>query len=287
MRALRVAWLAVLGGCALFPSLEDLGGDAAVTEAGSDAPADAPAKDGGADVSVADALADVALDAPVDADAGPSCGWPGPTTGLVAYYPFEEGQGSAVHDCAANHLDGTFVQQAAWTTGKKGGGIALSSSAGCVDLGAPPQFQLSTFTVTAWLEISGLPSVGASGYVVGQAINADVSGWRVGTIQTDAGGFVQWDQTVSGTHYRVAAAAPPLSSWHAMAMVFVPGGTTALYLDGALASSQPGFPAIAYDGADMRIGCRSDGNNSFNGVIDEVRIYDRALTSSEITSLAQ
>lgn len=287
MRSLRVACLALLAGCALFPSLDGLGGgDASIAEAGADASFDAPFD------APFDALADVALDAPADAssdaDAGPSCGFPGPTLGLVAYYPFEEGQGTVVHDCTSSHLDGTFVTQAGWTTGKKGGGIAVSSSGGCVDVGAPSQFQqLSTFTVTAWVEIASFPAIGASGYIVGQSVNADVSGWRIGTIETDAGGFLQWDHTVGSTHYHVTAPAPPLSSWHALAMIFTPNGTSSLWLDGAVAASQTGFPAVSYDGSDLRIGCRSDGNNLFNGSLDEVRIYARALGQTEIASLAQ
>jgi len=278
-----VTALALLAGCALFPPVDGLGGgDASPTDATTP---DAPQSD----VPQSDAPSEAAVDASSDgdADAAPTCGWPGPTTGLVAYYPFEEGAGSAVHDCTSNHLDGTFVVAPAWTTGKKGGGIAVTSSAGCVDLGTPSQFQLSSLSVTAWIQVAGLPSIGSSGYVVGQAINADVSGWRFGAIQTDAGGFLQWDSTVTGTHYRVQTGAPPLSTWHALAVTFVPNGATQIFLDGTLAATQSGFAPISYDGAAMRIGCRSDGNNSFDGLIDEVRVYDHALSQSDVTALAQ
>lgn len=284
-RGVARAALLLLGlpACALLTHVDDL-------SIGNDV-------DGGADgMTLGDASVDTrGSDAPVDgggsadADAGASCGFAGPTAGLLAYYPFEEGSGDAVHDCSGNHLDGTFVHQVdggSWATGKHGGAIRVQAPNGCVDLGAPPKLQPPTLTVAMWINVASFPSGISSGYIVGQSLNADVDGWRIGSRTVDGGGELSWLSSVSGTSYQFGTAAPAVATWHHLAVTFAPKDTLQIFVDGTNTVSQRGYPGIAFSTASLRIGCRADDANYFAGLIDEVRLYDRVLSAAEITTLA-
>lgn len=158
----------------------------------------------------------------------------------------------------------------------------MRASDGCVDLGTASAFQSPTLTLAAWIQINAFAGIGSSGYVVGQSFNADVDGWRAGTRTTDAGPLLGWESS----HDLLDTTGPSLSVWHHVAMTFA-SGTVEIYVDGALVQSRSGFSAIVFDSAPIRIGCRADDNNAFDGWVDEVRLYSRALSQSEITSLAQ
>ena len=286
MRLHRVALCLGLASCALFPSLDGLTDGSAPDVGASDVVAsdvtnDVKPNEAGPDVSIIDAS-----DAGDATDAA-TCGFPGPTTGLVAYYPFEEGSGTTVHDCSPNHLDGTFVTSTgSWTTGKKGGGLLVQSPNGCVDFGTNAAFQPAALTLAVWVDVATYPTGTSSGYVAGQSMNADVDGWRFGSRTSDAGVALGWDHTVGSTHFVLDAPGPATGTWHHFAITF-DGSTLQIFVDGALSKSATGLSKISYDTSPFRVGCRADGNNVFAGSLDEVRFYSRVLTQNEITSLAQ
>lgn len=82
---------------------------------------------------------------------------------------------------------------------------------------------------------------------------------------------------------------PDLGPWHHVAGVFE-AGTLIAYLDGQAVGTSPALPPLPYAADEIRIGCDLDASveraRCF-GAIDEVRLYDRALTAAEIAALAQ
>jgi hypothetical protein len=273
--------------CSLLTDFGGLSGGAA-NDAG-----DSTAIDRDAATTVGDAPVD-ALDAGVpsdddaagDGEGGPACGFPGPTIGLLAYYPFEEGSGTSVHDCGPHHVDGTIINQVAgtWTTGARGGAVRVATPNGCVDLGTAPALNAATMTASMWISVVAAPASGSTGYILGRAANADVAGWRVGVRSS---GAVGWESSASGTSYFVdSPAAVSLNVWHHVAVTFAPDDTVKVFVDGASVTTTAAVPPIVPVSVSMRIGCRSDNANYFRGAVDEVRLYDRVLTPAEITSLA-
>jgi large repetitive protein len=223
-------------------------------------------------------------------DAGSSCGSPGPVDGLVGYWPFDEGSGGKARDCSPNRFDGVFVgnDQLAtnWVDGKRGKAIHVVEPNGCIDVGPRTEFQAAKITAAMWVKIDAHAVLGASGYIVGQAFNADVEGWRIATrAYQDAGSF-SWQHTVSGTKYLFDVVAPPLNTWHHLAMTFEPDKLLEIFVDGVNVFTKAATPAIDFTTASFRIGCRADSNNFFKGAIDEVRFYNRILSLAEIKQLA-
>jgi arabinan endo-1,5-alpha-L-arabinosidase len=244
-----------------------------------DARVDIPPTDGGPKTDV--------FEAPLDAA---SCGTPGPTNGLVAYWTFDEGSGGKVHDCTSNHFDGVFVGNdqlpTNWVDGKRGKAIHVVQPNGCVDVGPHTAFQTTKITAAMWVKIDSHAVLGASGYIMGQAFNADVAGWRIASrAYQDAGSF-SWQHQVGTTKYLFDVPAPPLNTWHHLAMTFEPDNLLEIFVDGTNVFTKSGTPAIDFTTASFRIGCRADSNNFFKGSIDEMRFYNRILSLAEIKELA-
>ena len=75
--------------------------------------------------------------------------------------------------------------------------------------------------------------------------------------------------------------------WHHVAAVY-DGATMLIYLDGALDNSVPTTEALEISDANVLIGTNPDEPGRYwDGLIDEVLIYNRALSETEIASLAQ
>lgn len=218
---------------------------------------------------------DAASDAPLDA--GGPCDEPG----LVAYWRFDEGSGDTIADCTSNALAGK-MEAGAWIAGKKGG--ALSFDGGFVSFGSPAKLSgTGALTVMAWIREAKVDS-GLTQYIVGKTSAAGVRGWRLGTeppafsMSTSGEGGVE---TTGGT--------VPEGTWVHVAAVFQPGVAVELYVDGArvVRNTNSRSTALVASTDELRIGTRSDGTFPFIGAIDDVRIYDRALSEAEIAARAQ
>jgi hypothetical protein len=255
-----------LGAC-LFPSLDTLSAsDAAIADA---------------------ALDDEAVDAnPVDASDG-GCANADPT--LVAYYSFDEGSGTTIHDCSTHGFDAVLTSSGGgdhWTTGHSGHAILFdSSSSVCVIVNSSGANQFGALTLSAWVMLLD-PN---GGYVVGQRTTSGY-GWRIDMEPTDAGADLGFAIGVGdGANDFSAATITSGSKWHHVAAVFDPvASTQTLFFDGTPFHASPAATAIVADPTPttIRIGCRGDDTQFFDGVIDEVRIYSRALSPTEITALA-
>jgi hypothetical protein len=73
----------------------------------------------------------------------------------------------------------------------------------------------------------------------------------------------------------------PLNAWSHLAATY-DGATLRLYVNGALVTSRAVGTAIVTSTAALRIGGNSVWGEYFQGRIDEVRLYNRALSASEI-----
>lgn len=82
-----------------------------------------------------------------------------------------------------------------------------------------------------------------------------------------------------------AASAIPPNTWHHAVGVFEPSRRLALYLDGQLViENTTDVVSQAFDVArSLRVG--NDANSVFEGVLDEIRIYNRAVSASEVAGI--
>ncbi len=272
----RLAWLGLVGlaACSVLNDLDALKGDRS--------------GDGGVtDGSSADAKADVAS---FDAGDGavPGCN-PGTTPDLVGYYTFEEGAGATVHDCSGKKHDGTILKVGAgtWTSGVRGGGLRVAAPDGCVDLGNVNDFAMTSagLTVMAWAQTVTYPT-STSNAIVGKSSDLNVGGWRMyaGFVQELGAGVAR-----PGDAGPLFVGKEPLDAgvWNHVTTVMLPGGSLTFYVDGVNVAQKSWPSALTEDATtNVRIGCRGDNAAFYDGIIDEVRIYARALTPTEVALLS-
>ena len=207
-------------------------------------------------------------------------------SGLVAAYAFSEGSGTTVADLSGNNLTGT-IQGATWTTGGMyGSALSFNGTTSYVDLGNPTQLQLtSSMTIEAWVKAAANPA--DDGQIVAKANNN--SGWQLKT--TPDTGPQTFGIAVSGSStgntQRYSTTTRALNTWYHVAGVYdATAKTLSTYVNGVLSNGSlvGTIPASQFNSTvNANIGRRTNGYY-FNGVIDEVRIYNRALSVAEIQS---
>lgn len=278
--AAAVVGTSVAASACLFPSLDSLGGAPDASEGGLDV-----AIEVGSDADAGDAT--VGPDA--DVDAGP-CANDDPS--IVAHYTFDEGAGTVVHDCSPNGYDAVLAGNNAsthWTAGRTGSAVLFVPADGICVMVTSPQANQSggALTIAAWITLLDP----GGGYVIGQRTQTGYA-WRIDVESTDAGadlGFAVGLGDGSGND-EYADTIVTTGAWHHVAGVFDPnGGVQAIYLDGVQTLAPQAAAAIVPDpvSTTIRIGCRGDDSSYFPGVIDDVRVYSRALSSTEVSALAK
>jgi hypothetical protein len=91
--------------------------------------------------------------------------------------------------------------------------------------------------------------------------------------------------TINGTSDLISIQTPPLNIWRHLCATY-DGTTEILYLDGSALTSHASFGTLATGSSGvLRIGRAIDTTDYFTGALDDVRVYNRALTASEVLAL--
>lgn len=266
------------------PDAEAPGPSGPATDAEAPGPGPGPGPgpapiDGGVDASSA---IDASLDAPVDAPVAKSCDEPD----LVARFTFDEGAGALVNDCSSDKNAGTVVGAPTWTPGHEGSALALDGS--YVSLGTGSKLDVKTaFTATAWIRVASFPKK-PSAYVFGKTGSIYQGGWRLGLEPSS----LSFAVSRGPTKPEVQTEAPyaTTGTWVHVAGVFQPSVGISIWVDGVQVSTNTTDPPAAVPPMpqELRVGVRGDGEAStyFRGAVDDVRLYARALSASEIAQIA-
>ena len=192
--------------------------------------------------------------------------------GLVGHWT-GGGSGNTWFDRSGYGNHGTLTNGPAWTLGQgnKRAAIALDGVNDFINCGGGLP-ATGDFTVSANVRHASNAVSGIAAYR-----NSGGTGWVFGL---DVSGTLQ---LFDGNLWRVSSLVLPLTEWHHCAVAST-GGVLTFYLDGrsGTVSATPGT-GVGY----FSIGCwDAGGSGPFAGVIDDVRIYNRALSAAEIALLA-
>ncbi|MCK4773825.1 MAG: hypothetical protein KAT30_03530, partial [Candidatus Krumholzibacteria bacterium] len=138
-------------------------------------------------------------------------------------------------------------------------------------------------TLTAWIK----PEKVGTQYLVKKAIISVTDGYEL-SLSSSGMAFVRFNQFTSANTYRIDTTTPyPTdgNTWMHLAATY-DGSTIRLYVNGAQESSAAAAFAIAANSLDLGIGAQSNGTTPFQGAMDDVRVYCRALGPMEIEALA-
>jgi fibronectin type 3 domain-containing protein len=197
------------------------------------------------------------------------------TSGLVAAYGFDEGTGTAVRDASSQNNTGT-ASGTTWTTGKYGNALVFNGTNAQVTVPDAPSLHLTTaMTLEAWV----YPTSAPTGWRA--IIDKNVDGYYL-FASTDNGdrpaGGGTW---TSGNQNTFGPSAIPVNAWTHLATTF-DGTTVRLFVNGVQVASQAQSAQLAPTTATLQIGADFYPTEYFAGLIDEVRIYNRALSPAEI-----
>lgn len=208
----------------------------------------------------------------------PSPGTPGLTG--IHYYPFSEGSGSTTADEAGreNPANATLVNGPTWTTGKQGSGLQFGGEA-YVDTGRSLLDTTGDYSVAAWVKLDSLDDWAT-------AVSQDGA--------TDSAFFLQYsleDRRFAFSFVGVRALAdqqPETGRWyHLVGVRDSKSDTIKLYVDGQLAGTASACTGSEATGNTVigRAKFGGDHVDHWRGAIDQVHVYDRALSDREVAEL--
>ncbi len=206
-----------------------------------------------------------------------------------AYYPLNTNTGIQAYDATANNLSGTLSGSAGWGTGKIGQAATFNGSSSYIQTDYPTQVT-NEFTYSGWFYVdsfsAGWESVFGDFQHTGSAGGATGVNFvpRNGSIQICAG-----DSTgsyVLGTHCNInfASGAVTTGSWIFGTLTY-DGTTLKAYVNGSQIGSTP--RSISHASAKFVLGRWGVTYNNyyFDGSIDEVKIFNRALNATEVRNI--
>jgi hypothetical protein len=276
--------------CSLVTSFDDLTGGTASDAASTDASGEASSNVNG-DAS-SDGPAMPSKDASIDAPSGCPADTAG-LPGLLAYVPFDDGSGNKAVDCSGNGHDLAVIgTDTSWTTGKHGGALAFGGKSGCAEIPAPVPDALAfdgtmAFTVGLWVRMDQFSPAWPRAFLVGQTGDPTQSGWRMGAESSTQSYTFSFASPDGGTAFNSGTNTIKLGAWHHVAVVFSAGATNAfIVLDGVVKKQVAAAPFVK-DVLAFRVGCSSDDQNYLVGAVDELRVYDHALSMPQLAQIAQ
>jgi RHS repeat-associated protein len=196
----------------------------------------------------------------------------GPRPGLVAAYGFEAAAGGIATDGTGRGQNGTIVGATHVTDGRYGKALAFDGADDQVKVADSVAPEITDrFTVEAWIKIESLPRQH------NPIVNTGPNGLHL--MLNGAGRLVARKDSVAD----IATSTATLSTgrWHHVAAT-KDGAAVKLYLDGQDVTGSVANQTIEATAHGLRIGANQCECNIFHGTIDEVRIYNRAVTDTEI-----
>ena len=208
------------------------------------------------------------------------------TSGLVGYWTFDEGSGTTANDSSGNNNTGTLTNGPTWTTGKIGQALSFDGVNDYVDAGnsTTHEFGTNSFSVSAWAYPDVIaPDFSVERFIVSRVTATEDNGWWLHAVAGGIRGVARQDANAAAVLFPASA-----GQWyHAVLVVDRAVNQIYLYVDGILrgSASIAGFGDVDAEERNLLIGAERTDIRFFDGSIDEVRVYNRALSPQEVTDL--
>ena len=220
--------------------------------------------------------------------------------GLIGYWPLDESTGKTAADESKNSNDATLTGDASWepNNGRFGGALKLDGAGSTAEDADGGKYinGLDAFTVSVWVKSDNTPhdrgifhGIDPGGGDIIFTLRYDAASWEVkGGTNLIKGAIT----TTGGVQPYESRSNVQTTEWQHLAFAWRSGEQLSLYIDGVL-DDAPVFNAAATEGeitgASKFVigrGAKDGGDNSWPGLIDDVRLYNRVLDEKEIESLA-
>jgi len=202
-------------------------------------------------------------------------------TGLIAHWKFDEGSGTTAGDSAGSNT-GTLVNGPTWATGQVNGALDFDGVDDFISLPDMGTVESYPFTFSAWYKSSSK----TADVLLFQGLASESSKRVMLYFNTDVGGEgrITYNLKNSPNLEVEIIGSDSDGLWHHAVGVSRASNDHELFVDGvSIGTSTNDNGTHSVDTA--FIGKSVEANSEFTGVIDEVRIYDRALTNQEVLDL--
>ena len=209
-----------------------------------------------------------------------------PAGQLIANLKMDEGSGTTLTDSSSFANNATTTGNPTWVTGVNGQALKLNGTSQYATV--PDNVSLditAAITLAAWIK----PEKLATQYIIKKAISGSTNGYE---LSLSSGGqvFFRFNQASSADTYKLSSVASyPRNgtTWMHVAATY-DGSVIKLYINGIENTSKTltSGPPISANALVLSIGAQSDGTSKFQGAVDNVQIYSKALSASEISALA-
>src|SRR3989338_43253 len=215
------------------------------------------------------------------------------TTGLVSHWKMDETTGTTASDSAGTNT-GTLINSPTWTTGKLNNALSFDGINDYTNISNESNFDFertNSFSASAWIKIA--PTT-VENSILGKEFNGPTyTGWAFYVEPDSVRVFLvnKWDAPSNGI-VKNSSIQVDDNLWHHVAFTY--NGTSLasginIYIDGVLSNgtvTRDNLSASMLNNVPLNIGSSVSGSaNYFKGVLDEIRVYNRVLSSSDITEL--
>jgi len=205
--------------------------------------------------------------------------------GLIEYWEFDGNYTAGLDASNDGVLAVTGTGSASFVAGKFDSAVDLANSGGAgnqavINVGDPAEFafEAGSMSISAWYTTESLYTSWNTLVSQGEGNN-----WRIARHGT------------SGTNFKYSVGGPASvpanidqqdGSWHHVVVTHVSGGDITMYIDGAAAATQADWVLGNGNSLSMQIGGNAKAaNRGWDGNIDDVALWDRAITPEEVASI--
>ncbi len=195
--------------------------------------------------------------------------------GLVGYWTFDEGAGTTTYDRSGNNNNGTLTNSPIWQTAtncRRGGCLSFDGVDDYVIIGNQGVYNLTNeVTLVAYLKTSSagpLTIIRRTNQYMIRLATSKGWGW------SGSGSNVAGTTVISDTQ------------WHQV--VFSASrfnGSQKMYIDGVLEGQNLNAGLASFVPDSLYIGSTTGNMEFFNGLIDDIRVYNRVLSAAEVLAL--
>jgi len=196
---------------------------------------------------------------------------------LLVYWPLDEGTGTTAYDSTGNGYDGTFNGAPQWVEGLYEGALEFDGVDDYVVHNLPSARNYDNFTVALWVRAG---SLGQGQYASPfSSYNAASSGFQIDTDTTNPGNYRTNKSGTAGPDF-----GPVTLEWVHLALV-AEGTDLQYYYNGTWANTTQMYTTNDLLFNSFKLGASRNNNSYFDGAVDDLRVYDHALTEAQVRGI--
>ncbi len=205
---------------------------------------------------------------------------------LAGYWKLDDGAGTTARDSSGKGNHGTFVGTPQWVAGYYRGALQFNGQDSYVEIPTSPSLEIrSKVTVAAWVKWTDAGDTWLCILANGQQNGP----WEnYGLFVNRSSRFAYFTLSLNDMHTPNQAPNNTIEAgrWQHLCGTW-DGAAARIYVDGKLVFEQARAGTLTSPRMPLRLGHRNGSPHYYNGIMDEVAVFDQALTQAEILAAMQ